>query len=111
MRFEGSSKHVTTSGTQLSATNIVILYVTVRQTGAVPGGMSVPETLVAGKKGKGFLATGGKRIAITWSKAGQYKPFVLKDANGDEVSLAAGQTWFELVPTNGEFATSVTFTK
>lgn len=109
LRYEGSSPHKTAAGTQLSATNIVILYVTERQTGATPQGMSVPETLVAGKKGKGFALTDGKRIAITWSKASQFKPFVLKDGNGDAVSLAPGQTWFELVPTNGEFATKVSF--
>ena len=109
LRYEGSAPHKTASGKQLSATNIVILYVTVRQTGKTNQGISVPETLVAGKKGKGFVATGGKYIPVTWSKASQYKPFVIRDANGDAAALAPGQTWFELVPTNGEFATKVTF--
>lgn len=110
MRYERNAPHKTDDGTQLSATNIVVIYVTVRQTGATSVGMSVPETLVAGKKGKGYVATGGKRIAVTWSKAGQFDPFVVRDSNGDPVSLAPGQTWWELVPTNGEFATKVTFT-
>lgn len=110
MRYEYDSPHKVVSGEQLSATNVIILYVTVRMTGHVPGGMSVPETLVAGKSGKGFVATDGKRIQVTWSKKGQFDPFVLVDGNGDAVSLAPGQTWFELVPTNGEFATKVSFT-
>jgi len=107
-RFEGSSAHKTASGKQLTATNIVLIYVTVRETGATPQGRSVPETLVAGKKGKGFVFTGGKYIPITWSKKGQFDPFVVLDANKDAVALAPGQTWWELVPTNGEFATKVT---
>jgi len=110
MRYEYDDPHKTAAGVQLSATNIVIIYVTVQETGATNQGMSVPETMVAGKKGKGFVATGGKRIAIKWSKAGQFDPFVIVDGNNDAVSLAPGQTWWELVPTNGEFTTKVSFT-
>jgi hypothetical protein len=109
LRYEGSAPHKAASGKQLTATNIVILYVTVRETGATSVGMSVPETLVAGKNGKGFVATGGKYIPVTWSKESQFKPFVVKDAEGVEAVLAPGQSWWELVPTNGEFATKVTF--
>jgi hypothetical protein len=109
MRYEYDDPHKTDDGTQLSATNVVIIWVTVQETGATNQGMSVPETLVAGKSGKGWAATGGKRIAIEWSKAGQFDPFVIVDGNGDAVSLAPGQTWWELVPTNGEFATKVSF--
>ena len=107
-RYEGSAAHKTAAGTQLTATNIVLIYVTVRETGATSVGMSVPETLVNGKKGKGFVFTGGKYIPITWSKASQFKPFIVLDSNKDAVALAPGQTWWELVPTNGEFATKVT---
>ena len=114
LRYEGDSPHKAASGKQLTATNVVILYVTVRMTGETPAGVrphgiSVPETLVAGKKGKGFVATGGKYIPVTWSKKSQFKPFVIVDGNGDAVALAPGQSWWELVPTNGEFATKVTF--
>jgi len=114
LRYEGDSPHKTASGKQLTATNVVILYVTVRMTGETPAGVrphgiSVPETLVAGKKGKGFVATGGKYIPVTWSKKSQFKPFVVVDVNGDAVALAPGQSWWELVPTNGEFSTKVTF--
>ena len=109
LRYEGDTAHKTASGTQLSATNVVILYVTTKMTGKVPGGLSVPETLVAGKSGNGFAATGGKYIPVSWSKKGQFDPFVVVDASGNAVALAPGQTWFELVPTNGEFATKVSF--
>mgnify|MGYP005816791501 FL=1 len=108
-RFEGKTPHKVMSGKQITATNIVIMWVTVQETGATNQGMSVPETMVAGKSGKGWVATGGKRIAITWSKKGQFDTFVFKDASGEEVALAPGQTWLELVPTNGGHRTEVTF--
>ena len=110
-RFEGSKPHVVQSGKQLTATNVVVLWVTIQETGATPQGMSVPETLLAGKKGKGWVATDGKRIDITWSKKGQFNRFVLKDGNGEEVLLAPGQTWIELVPSNSNHRSSVEFDK
>ncbi|MDN4482895.1 DUF3048 domain-containing protein [Demequina lignilytica] len=100
LRSEGGSPHVTTAGTQLSATNVVMLWVTVEYTtGSATS--SVPETLVAGKKGSGYVVSGDRTIAITWSKAGQYEPFVLTTEAGDPVALMPGQTWFELIPNKG----------
>ncbi|WP_062313903.1 DUF3048 domain-containing protein [Demequina rhizosphaerae] len=99
-RYESGVKHVTTDGTQLSATNVVMLWVTVQYTSS-DGGSSVPETLVAGRSGEGYVVTGNRTIPIEWSKKGQYDPFVLTTKDGDDVALAAGQTWFELIPNAG----------
>ncbi|WP_062517016.1 DUF3048 domain-containing protein [Demequina gelatinilytica] len=99
-RYEDGTPHVTADGTQLSATNVVMLWVTVRYTSG-SSTSSVPETLVAGESGEGYVATGNRYIPITWSKKGQYDPFVLTTEDGDPVELAAGQTWFELVPDAG----------
>ena len=90
LRYEGDTPHKTASGKQLTATNIVILYVTIRMTGHIPNGKSVPETLVSGKKGKGFVATDGKYIPVTWSKASQSKPFVILDAQQGRGRARAG---------------------
>ena len=101
MRYEYKTPHTVVGGTQLSATNIVILEVTVRYTSATSVGMSVPETLVAGKSGKGYVVTGDKAVDITWSKKGQYDPFVFLTKAGDPVVFAPGQTWVEMVPVKG----------
>lgn len=101
MRSEGSSPHVTKDGTQLSTTNVVVLWVDVRPTGRGPGGGSVPETIVVTDSGTGWAASGNKYIPITWSKAGQFEPFVLTTEDGDPVTLMPGQTWVELAPQSG----------
>lgn len=100
MRYEGTSPHVTTAGTQLSATNVVMLWVTVQYTSSV-GGSSVPETMLDGRSGDGYVASGDKVIPIRWSKPGQYDDWVLTTPEGDPVLLMPGQTWFELVPNRG----------
>ncbi|WP_062294162.1 DUF3048 domain-containing protein [Demequina phytophila] len=106
-RYEAGAPHVTTDGTQLSATNVVMLWVTVQYTSG-SSTSSVPETLVAGRSGEGYVATASSYLPIKWSKKGQYDPFVLTTKSGDPVELAAGKTWFELVPNEGVYnATSI----
>lgn len=100
LRSESGSPHVTTAGTQLSATNVVMLWVTVEYTSGTSKS-SVPETLVAGRSGSGYVVSGDRTLPIEWSKAGQYEPFVLTTEAGDPVSLIPGQTWFELIPNKG----------
>ncbi|WP_296666216.1 DUF3048 domain-containing protein [Demequina sp.] len=100
LRIEAGSPHVTSAGTQLSATNVVILSVTVQYT-SNKGGSSVPETIINGQSGDGFLVSGDSMVPIRWSKAGQYKNWELTTTGGDPVSLIPGQTWFELVPNKG----------
>ncbi|WP_062383641.1 DUF3048 domain-containing protein [Demequina iriomotensis] len=99
-RYEDGTPHVTSDGTQLSATNVVMLWVPVRYTSG-SSTSSVPETLVSGESGKGYVASGDKVVAITWSKKNRTAPFVLKTDDGEKVALAPGQTWFELVPSSG----------
>ncbi len=106
MRSEWEQPHVTTDGTQISATNIVILRVTIR-TNTSGGGSGVPETLLAGYSGEGQLITGNKVVDIEWSKDDMTDPIELTTTDGEEVSLAAGQTWVELIPWSG----SVTISK
>lgn len=99
-RYETGKAHVTTAGTQISASNVVVLNVTVQDTSA-GAGSSVPETIVAGQTGDGYVVSGNKQIPIKWSKAGQYDPWVFTTEAGDPVELAQGKTWVELIPNKG----------
>ncbi len=106
MRSEWDSPHVTTDGTQISATNIVVLRVTLT-TNHSGGGSGVPETLLAGYSGEGQLISGNRVIDIEWSKDEMTDPIVMTTTDGEEVELAPGQTWVELIPLSG----SVTISK
>jgi hypothetical protein len=106
-RYEDGNAHVTADGTQLSATNILILNVTIKYTSA-QGGSAVPETLLAGKEGVGYAISGNTEIPITWSKAGQFEPFVLTTEGGEPVELLPGKTWVELMPNKGVDPATVT---
>jgi hypothetical protein len=98
LRGEEGAPAVQADGTQLRATNVVVLRVDVVTTGAVdPAGTHVPETQLVGS-GQALVATGGRTVAATWSKTSIADPVHLTGADGAAVTLAPGSTWIELVP-------------
>lgn len=83
-----------TVGGQLSATNIVVLRV------AVKNASTIPHT-VLNTSGEAWVSTGGKTIHGRFTKASQNEPLYLHDENGLTIQLGAGNTWVELVPLTG----------
>jgi len=82
------------NGNQLSAANVVVLRVTVVNDGGVP------KTVLSGS-GEAWVSSGGGTIHGTWSKSSATDPIRLVDENGVTIRLAAGNTWFELLPPDG----------
>jgi hypothetical protein len=103
VRAEAGTPAVQADGTPLQAPNVVVLRVDVVTTTARdPAGNPVPETqLVA--SGAALVASAGRTLPATWSKASLADPVVLTGPDGAPVRLAPGSTWVELVP-NGSGA-------
>ncbi|WP_127132130.1 DUF3048 domain-containing protein [Georgenia sp. SYP-B2076] len=100
-RDERGAAQVSADGVRIVATNVVVLRVQVVDTGARdPAGLPVPETVLTGN-GQALVATGGKVLEGTWSKAGTRDPLALTAADGTPLTIAPGNTWIELVPVNG----------
>jgi hypothetical protein len=98
LRAEGSVPAVEADGTRLRATNVVVLRVDVVGTSFVDvNGTAVPKTVLVGS-GQALVATAGRTLAATWSKASAAEPVVFTGPDGMPVRLAAGTTWVELVP-------------
>jgi hypothetical protein len=76
---------------QISAVNVVVMQVRIDRTYGY-----VPKTTMV-SSGSAWVFTGGKMLRATWSKASQTAPIVLK-ANHQDVKLAPGNTWVELMP-------------
>ena len=100
VRYERSEVHKTYEGNVITADNILVLRVKVQYTSAVRRGISVPETLVAGRSGSGYYAADGMYIPISWSKESRTAPFVIT-YEGNEIVMKPGQTWVELLPSSG----------
>ena len=101
LRSEASGAAVSAAGVRLSATNVVVLDVESYDSGYdAQLGEPVPDMRLEGT-GTGILATGGKTIPVTWTKVDRNSPVVLATSDGRAATLAAGNTWVELVPKPG----------
>lgn len=100
LRFLGSDPEVDESGAQLSAINVVIQVVELRDTGIVDAaGTRSPEVIVIGS-GPAIVFRNGKMIEGTWEKESAEAITRFVGPNGKRIPLAPGNTWVELIPTN-----------
>jgi hypothetical protein len=99
LRSEGSTPAVGADGVPLRAANVIVLRVQVVNTDfSDPAGNPVPETRMIGS-GEALVATGGRSVLATWTKASLTAPLDLTAPDGRPVLLTPGNTWVELVPT------------
>ncbi len=102
LRYDDGVASLTADATaQLRATNVLVLRVTTRNTGARdPAGAPVPETVLTGS-GELRQFSNGQMVSGTWSKGGDNDPFEFRDAAGLPLLLTPGTTWIELLPAEG----------
>jgi hypothetical protein len=92
LRFQtNTAADVASNGNQLAADNVVVLFV------AIDVIENIPTTRLV-SQGKGWVASGGSIIEVNWIKATPESPIVLSTAGGEDVLLAQGQTWVQLLP-------------
>jgi hypothetical protein len=97
-RSEDGAVHADVSGAQLTATNIVVEFVTYVNTGQVDtSGTAVPEGKVVGT-GEAWVFTDGKVVKGTWNKPSNDAVTTFTDSAGKVIGLTPGQTWMELPP-------------
>ena len=94
LRIQQGKVDKDSNGKQLTASNVVALRVNVVNDGGVP------KTILSGT-GQAWVSSGGATIKGTWSKSSPTAPIRLLDGNGVTIRLAAGNTWFELLPPAG----------
>jgi len=97
-RAQDRQTHIDTAGHQVAPSNVIIQFVTYRNTGLVdPSGSPVPEAQVVGE-GEAWVLTGGWLIPTHWSKPSAEAVTHYLDGHGTEVAITPGRTWVELVP-------------
>ena len=84
------------TGEQVGVTNVLILYTTCRNTGDAYGHVDVD--LSSG--GSGYFACGGKAVEIRWSKSSPDGQLRYTDKSGNPITLGAGRSYVNIVPTN-----------
>ena len=93
LRHQGGGPHVAADGTQISATNVVIMSVAYIPS---PADARSPEAQTVGQ-GQVIVHRNGVAVVGTWSRATPTDPFGFVDPAGAPIPLAGGTTFVELV--------------
>ncbi|MDH3303171.1 MAG: DUF3048 domain-containing protein [Acidimicrobiia bacterium] len=97
LRTQGGAAHLTASGPQISAANVVVVEAREVATGMVDSsGATVPEFVFVGE-GKATVFTAGKRIEGVWNRPTLASVATLTTADGSVIKLTPGRTWIELI--------------
>ncbi|HEX5512665.1 MAG TPA: DUF3048 domain-containing protein [Actinomycetales bacterium] len=97
LRKQPWGNHTMADGTQVHATNVLILRVESKKEKIGSGsGQAVPVLNLINATGDLVALSGGKAVKGTWQKGEPNEPFVLKAADGSTLELAPGNTWVEL---------------
>jgi len=100
LRFHGDDAHRLEDGTQVAATNVVVMLVDRESTNIVDvAGNPAPTFDVVGS-GDLFVFRNGSVIEGTWERDSEEDVTRLLDRQGEEIALAPGQTWVELFPSD-----------
>lgn len=98
LRDEAGVASTSAAGEHLATENVVVVRVQiVASAGRDQSGNAVPETVMTGE-GEALVASAGHTVEATWRKDSIADPLVLEDADGEEILLAPGTTWVELLP-------------
>lgn len=93
LRSQGGSPHNDESGTQLSATNVLVFKVPVQ----IVGGSA--HITVTGESDATVLRA-GQAVQGKWRRPSLGDQFTLVDASGQPIKLAPGNIWINLVPSD-----------
>lgn len=100
-RTQDGTPDVLASGRQISASNVVIYFVSYITSGMATGEgvppAPIPEGILTGT-GNAWVFSGGKVVKGTWSRPNMTTPATYKDAAGAPIALTPGNTWVELAP-------------
>lgn len=96
LRSHGDEPHTLEDGSRVSATNVVVMVVELRDSGIVDAaGNPSPEVIVEGS-GRAFVFRDGRMVRGRW--IGEDAAIRIVDASGEPIPLSPGRTWVELFP-------------
>jgi hypothetical protein len=100
-RFDNGVREVDgATGEAVAAKNVVVILTEVHFTeafGLDPAGNPKLDMVLTGT-GQGIVFRDGRREEVTWTRPDIFDVFSLRNAAGEAVRLAPGQTWIHIVP-------------
>ena len=98
LRYHGDVPHVLSNGVQVSARNVIVQIVKTELTDVTDtNGVRSPRAITVGS-GKAYVFRNGKVIVGTWVRKSAADVTKFLDGQGNEIPLAPGNIWIELLP-------------
>lgn len=101
-QYGGNPQIDETTGTQISFTNVFVLYANIQP----HGDTTIDAYLEDG--GEGWYVSGGRVIPITWSKNGPNDPIIVYNMNGEQLEVNRGRSYICIVDNDMENQTTIT---
>ena len=100
LRNQSGHADLMIDGSQVAATNVVVMSVGVQLTSARDShGTVVPLPIVIGS-GLAWVFRNGVLVKGKWSRASENAPMTLQTTTGQVIPLAPGRTWVEVLPSS-----------
>jgi hypothetical protein len=93
LRYQRGARHVSASGEQIRASNVVVLGMDYEPS---PADASSPEAQSLGEGPALVLLADGTAVEATWQRNEAHEPFTLLDTAGTAFGVQPGTTWIEL---------------
>jgi hypothetical protein len=94
---DGKAQIDPVDGKRVTTTNVVVLFQRFRIDTRIEPGHARPDIKTLGN-GKALVFREGRVVKATWRKAGDAKPTLILDAEGNELPLVRGHTFIQVVP-------------
>ena len=102
LRTQDGHPDVLMDGSQVSASDVVVMSVGLRDSGVRDSLRNVEPWPVVTGSGPCWVLRNGVRVQGTWSRPSLTSPMTLTDAAGRPITLQPGRAWVELAPTSSQ---------
>ena len=99
-RLHGETPHATEDGEQVTAQNVIVQVVELRDSGIVDAAGNPSPEVVAVGSGDAYVLRDGRLIEGTWERGADGDVTRFLDSTGEVIPLAPGRTWVELFPSD-----------
>lgn len=100
LRFENGQPMMDAAGSQISVTNVVLMWTQINPSQIVDGAGNASPLPVMTGTGQAMVLTGGKEYDGTWSRSAANEPLSFLNASGKQIPMTPGNTWIHILNLN-----------
>jgi hypothetical protein len=97
-RYEAGQPMLAASGSQISVTNVVLVWAQINPSRVVDGAGNASPLPVLTGQGQAMVLTGGQEFDGQWTRAGATNELSFETSGGKPIPFTPGNTWIHILP-------------